>query len=86
MIERTDLKVNAQTNLGATALLLSSQEGHSEIVNLLLKHPDMDCNCRNVDQISPLMIATILNQEAVIKEMVRYNSHPEKLEINSQNK
>jgi len=36
--------VNAQDDDGSTALMCASEHGYSEMVKLLLEHPDIDAN------------------------------------------
>ena len=43
--------------LGCTPLLYACGSGHSNVVQFLLEHPDIDVNRRNNDRLTSFMLA-----------------------------
>ena len=58
-------EVNAKHKSGATPLFAASQNGHLDVVNRLLNHPDADVDVRNHGQRTALIIAAGLNNVAI---------------------
>lgn len=64
--------VNAMDDFGFTALRLAAEEGHENVVQMLLRTPGIDVNARNeADRITPLMEAVNKGKENVVKILLR---------------
>lgn len=52
-------EVNLQDNDGSTALMCAAEHGHSEVISLLLSHPDCDPTLEDNDGSNALKIALV---------------------------
>lgn len=57
-------KVNAQSEVGKTALMLATEAGHRDCVDLLLRDKNVDVNCRDEYGKTALMYAAEEGREA----------------------
>jgi ankyrin repeat protein len=64
------IKLNQQTNDGFTALMLSSQNGHQEIVQMLLKIEQININQQNEDGLTALMAASGRGNLDIVKLLI----------------
>jgi len=72
------IEVNTQSSTGATPLLQASQNGHVEVVKLLVDHPNIEINlpvhddCRNgCAGRTPLMMASVAGQVDVVRLLLQ---------------
>jgi ankyrin repeat protein len=61
---------NAQEDSGQSALTLAVREGAGQVVDLLLKHPQLDVNAFNRAGETPLMLAALKGDLALVRRLV----------------
>jgi len=66
--------VNAKDNLGATALHYAVDQGHLEIVRLLISTPNIELDEADEDGNTPLMVALIKGHKEIAEELF-FNKH-----------
>ena len=65
---RDDIAVNTSDRKGCTPNYYAAQEGHIEIVQLLLQHPNIDVNQHDRQHaITPLFIASIQGHVEIVR-------------------
>ena len=52
-MERDDIDINAEDNLGKTLLLLAVEKGHEAVVRLLVERKDIDINTKDMKGWTP---------------------------------
>ncbi|KAI1355895.1 ankyrin repeat-containing domain protein [Xylaria sp. FL0043] len=73
LLERADVKADAQDDAGDTALLLASRRGAVDLARSLLSRPDVNPNLKNKKGDTPLTIATSFGQREIVRLLL---SHP----------
>ncbi len=66
MLARHDVEVNNAVQNKPTALMVASQQGHVEVVRLLLAHPDVKANRTLSDGRSALCVASQSGHGAIV--------------------
>ena len=67
---QSEIKVNKEVN-GENALLAATQEGHAEVVRVLLKHSDIDTNIVKRGKAgNALFIASEMGHSEIVKELL----------------
>ena len=73
---RDDLAVNTSDRKGCTPNYYAAQEGHIEIVQLLLQHPNIDVNQHDRQHaITPLFIASIQGHVEIVRLLLFATKH-----------
>jgi ankyrin repeat protein len=65
---------NLKNSSGFTALIWASREGHAQVVQALLSHPNIDPNLQNRWGRTALIWATILNCSQAVLELLKHPS------------
>jgi len=78
LIEDGRIHVDTAKRDGATALFIAAQEGHPDLVNLLINH-GADLDLSDEDGISPLYIASYQGHLAIVKILLDAGANPNHL-------
>ncbi|KDO24159.1 hypothetical protein SPRG_10586 [Saprolegnia parasitica CBS 223.65] len=74
LLQHKAINTNAQNNMGATALMLASEEGHTDIVASLLAHADVEINMQDNAGFSALMLAAQSGHADVVNALLQHPS------------
>ncbi len=77
LLRHEKIKVNTKNSEGSTALMIASQNGHADIIRLLLKK-DADVNMQDNDGFTALIYAVQNRHAEVVKELLNH----EKIDVN----